>query len=62
MPNNEWIEQRPNSWTYELKCPVCEFSYSPKSEQDGTINATAIYKFCPKCGTKLDDPAKGKRW
>ena len=50
----KWIEDRPNDWTYQLKCPKCGFKYSPKGNEDGT--ADNPYNFCPKCGEELDKP------
>lgn len=58
----KWIEERPNAWTYVLKCPKCGFRYSPKGNVDGTISSNEIYSTCPKCGEKLEDPAKDERW
>ena len=57
----EWLEIKKDC-AYEMKCPGCGFHYSPKSNEDGTISPTAIYQFCPKCGEKLDDPAKETRY
>jgi len=59
---DKWVEEKPNDWTYELKCPECGYHYSPEASEDGTISRNAILLFCPKCGNKLEDPAKDKRW
>lgn len=48
---NDWIELRPNDWTYELECPDCGFIYSPDSYEDGTVDT--LYNFCPICGRRL---------
>lgn len=59
----QWEEVTDNrAGTYQLICPLCGYKYSPKSAPDGTISSTEIHKFCPKCGEKLDDPAKDRRY
>ena len=50
---NNWIEERPNGWTYQLKCPCCGFCYSPMGYEDGTT--AAPYKVCPNCGEKMEN-------
>lgn len=50
--NKKWIEESPNEYTYQLKCPVCGFVYSPKGYEDGTTEHP--HKYCPKCGEKLE--------
>lgn len=52
--DNAWIEERPNGWTYQLKCPKCGYVYSPQGYEDGTTDYP--HKFCPKCGEKLESP------
>ena len=49
----KWIEERPNSWTYNLKCSHCGYTYSPKGYEDGTTEAP--HCFCPKCGEKNEE-------
>jgi len=56
-----WIEKT-EDYNYTLICPKCGFSYKPHSNEDGTINSTEIYKFCPKCGEALKDPSENTRW
>lgn len=61
----EWIEVERDVRAYapyQLKCPVCGYTYSPNSALDGTISPLEIHKFCPKCGEQLDDPAKDTRY
>ena len=59
----QWEEVTDNrTGTYSLVCPLCGYKYSPHSAPDGTISPTEIHKFCPKCGEKLDDPAKDRRY
>ena len=60
---NEWIEHsNEQTCDYSLECPFCGYCYSPKASQDGTINASEIHNYCPKCGKELNDPAKDRRW
>ena len=56
---DKWIEERPNSWTYELKCPKCGYRYSPKGYEDGTTDYP--HKFCPECGERLDNPVREQK-
>ena len=51
-----WVEKRPNNWTYQLECPKCKFVYSPESNGDGTSDYP--YKYCPKCGERLNVPLR----
>lgn len=46
----QWIEEKPNCWTFIHKCSNCGFRYSPKGNEDGTTDSP--YRFCPKCGEK----------
>lgn len=54
--DNAWIEERPNGWTYQLKCPKCGYMYSPQGYEDGTTDYP--HKFCPECDEKLEPPKK----
>ena len=49
--SKHWIEERPNEWTYQLRCPKCGYVYLPKGYEDGTTEHPN--KYCPKCGEKL---------
>lgn len=49
----KWIEEHPDTWTYQLKCPYCGFCYSPHGYEDGTT--AAPYKACPNCGEKMEE-------
>ena len=58
-----WVEEHNvKQCIYGLICPICKFQYSPKSDREGCISTSEIYKLCPKCEEPLDDPKPETRW